>query len=386
MKAQEVFLAILTDLVRSIQAAALYPETHQRVQGPLVRLHRTVRNEAVRLGGSLSMGFFGDRIVVDQFPFHASTLGIGRLARRMASRGIEKVAIGDAVTLPELKRFVYFVADVGETDGSRPWKQIFFGRIGGNAPAALRASGSGEILSASQIFAGAPQISAGAPQMLAGATDVLKDVLHSIAVKGPLGNVEEGRDIVAAVMKGLREEEFLIDRMIRLQARDDYTVAHSLNVCVMVVAQASHLDLSEAAIRDIGLAALLHDIGKEFVSAEILNKPGKLDPGEFAKVSLHPVLGATHLRKLSLGSDLPVIVCYEHHIRYDRSGYPTPSFPDVPHPASLMTQIADVYDSLRTFRPYRASLDRETALEILREGRGTEFEPVFLDRFLRMVS
>ena len=379
MKAQEIFLAILTDLVRSIQAAALYPETHQRVQQPQARLHRMVRNEAVRLGGSLSLGFFGDRIVVDQFPFHASTLGVGRLARSMASRGIEKVAIGEAVTFPEMKRFVYFLAGVGETDGSRPWKQISFGRIGGDEPAALHAAGSGEILSASQTLAGAPQ-------MLAGATDVLKDVLHSIAAKGSLGNVEEGRDIVAAVMKGLREEEFLIDRMIRLQARDDYTVAHSLNVCVMVVAQASHLDLSEAAIRDIGLAALLHDIGKEFVPAEILNKPGKLDSGEFAKISLHPVLGATHLRKISLGSDLPVIVCFEHHIRYDRSGYPTPRFPDAPHPASLMTQIADVYDALRTFRPYRTSLDQETALGILREGRGTEFEPVFLDRFLRMVS
>jgi HD-GYP domain-containing protein (c-di-GMP phosphodiesterase class II) len=215
---------------------------------------------------------------------------------------------------------------------------------------------------------------------------VLKDVLHSIAVKGSLGNVEEGRDIVAAVMKGLREEEFLIDRMIRLQASDDYTVAHSLNVCVMVVSQAAVLGLSEAALRDIGLAALLHDIGKELVPAEILNKPGKLDPGEFAKIALHPVLGATHLRKISLGSDLPVIVCYEHHIRHDRSGYPSPRFPDVPHPASLMTQIADVYDALRTYRPYRVSLDRETALGILREGRGTEFEPAFLDRFLRLVS
>jgi len=61
-------------------------------------------------------------------------------------------------------------------------------------------------------------------------------------------------------------------------------------------------------------------------------------------------------------------------------------FWDVPHPASLMTQIADVYDALRTNRPHRASLDRETALGILREGRGTEFEPAFLDRFLRMVS
>ena len=182
--------------------------------------------------------------------------------------------------------------------------------------------------------------------MLAGATDVLKDVLHSIAVKGPLGNVEEGRDIVAAVMKGLREEEFLIDRMIRLQARDDYTVAHSLNVCVMVVAQAARLDLSEASIREIGLAALLHDIGKELVPAEILNKPGKLDTGEFAKISLHPVLGATHLRKMSLGSDLPVIVCYEHHIRHDRSGYPTPRFP-----GRSSSRVPDDPDRRRVRRP-----------------------------------
>ena len=372
MKAQEVLLAILTDLVRSIHAATLYPETHQRVQEPLARLHRRVRNEAKRLGGRLGLGFFGDRIIIDQFPFHASNLGIARLAARMASRGIEKVAIGEAVTLPEMKRFVYFVAGVGETDAPRPWKQISFGRIRGDEPAESPASSAGEDLPA--------------PRVLAGAMDVLKDVLHSIAVKGPLGNVEEGRDIVAAVMKGLREEEFLIDRMIRLQSGDDYTVAHSLNVCVMVVAQAARLDLSEAAIRDIGLAALLHDIGKELVPAEILHKPRKLDSGEFAKISLHPVLGAAHLRKISLGSDLPVIVCYEHHIRHDRTGYPTPRFPDVPHPASLMTQIADVYDALRTHRPYRTSLDRETALGILREGRGTEFEPVFLDRFLRMVS
>jgi len=372
MKAQEVFLAILTELVRSVQAAALYPETHQRVREPLARLHRKVRNEAKRLGGGLRMGFLGDRIVVDQFPFLASTPGIGRLAGKMADRGIEKVSIGEAVSLSELSRFVYFVAGVGETDGARAWERISFGRIQGDASANSPAPGDGE----------APHAP---PRVLSGAMDVLKDVLRSIAVRGPLGNVEEGRDIVAAVMKGLREEEFLIDRMIRLQARDDYTVAHSLNVCVMVVAQASRLDLPEASIRDIGMAALLHDIGKELVPREILNKPGKLDSGELAKISLHPALGATHLRKMPLGSDLPVIVCYEHHIRHDRGGYPTPRFPDGPHPASMMTQIADVYDALRTYRPYRTSLDRETALGILREGRGTEFEPALLDNFLGMV-
>jgi HD-GYP domain-containing protein (c-di-GMP phosphodiesterase class II) len=372
MKAQEVFLSILTDLARSIQAAALYPETNQRVQEPLTRLHGRARNAAKRLGGVLSVGFLGDRIVVDQFPFHASEPGIGRLAGRMAFRGIEKVDIGEAVTLPEMKRFVYFVAGIGETDGLRPWKQISFGRIRVGEPAEFPGPVPGE--------------DPHAPHPLAGATDVLKDVLRSIAVKGPLGNVGEARDVVAAVTKGLRKEEFPFDRMLHLQARDDYTVAHSLNVCVMVVAQAALLKLSEATVREIGLAALLHDIGKELVPAEILNKPGKLDSGEFATISLHPALGATHLRKIPLGGDLPVIVAYEHHIRYDGSGYPAPRFPDVPHPASLMTQIADVYDALRTYRPYRASLDRETAIGILCEGRGTEFDPALFDRFLGMIS
>jgi len=373
MKARDTALAILTDLVRSVQAAALYPETHQRVRDPLARLHRKIRNEAKRLGGDLCVGFLGDRIVVDRFPFHASTAGTGRLAGKMATCGIEKVVFGETVPLSEMKRFVRFVAGVEDAGASGPWGQITCGRIrGGGEAAACAGPNAGEVVSATGA--------------LAGAADVLKEVLRSIAVKGPRGNVEEGRDIVAAVMKGLREEEFLIDRMIRLQARDDYTVAHSLNVCVMVVAQAARLDLSEALIRDIGLAALLHDIGKELVPGEILNKPGKLDSGEFAKIALHPVLGAAHLRKMSLGSDLPVIVCYEHHIRHDRSGYPASRFLDAPHPVSLMTQIADVYDALRTFRPYRTSLERETALGILREGRGTEFEPVLLDRFLRLVS
>jgi HD superfamily phosphohydrolase YqeK len=372
MKAREACLAILTDLVRSTQAAALYPETHRRVQEPLARLHRSLRNEAKRLGGALGAGFFGDRIVIDQFPFLASNLGIGRLAAMMASRGIEKVAFGEAVTLAEMGRFVRFVAGVGETDAAGPWERISFGRIHGDGPAVPPAPGPGE----------EPAV----PRVLAGATDVLKEVLRSIAVKGPLGDVEEGRDIVAAVMKGLREEEFLIDRLVRLQASDDYTVAHSLNVCVLVVAQATRMDLPEAVLREIGLAALLHDIGKELIPAEILNKPGKLDPGEFAKISLHPVLGATHLRKVSLGSDLPVVVCYEHHIRHDRSGYPAPRYLEGPHPVSMMVQIADVYDALRTYRPYRTSLDRETALGILHDGRGSEFEPVLLDRFLGLVS
>jgi HD-GYP domain-containing protein (c-di-GMP phosphodiesterase class II) len=122
------------------------------------------------------------------------------------------------------------------------------------------------------------------------------------------------------------------------------------------------------------------------VPAEILNKPGKLDAGEFSRMADHPVLGADLLRRLAPGSELPMIVAFEHHIKHDRSGYPKTRHAAALHPASAMTQIADVYDALRTYRPYRGSLSLATTLEIMDKGRGTEFEPLLYDRFVAMVG
>jgi hypothetical protein len=364
-------MAILADLVQAVQAAGIYPEDHHRVQEPLSRLHRRVKTEAKRLRG-LTIGFLGDQVVIDQFPFRSSTRGFERLTRRMAARGIEKVAIDEAITLQEMLRFVRYVAGPATAPPDGPWRSVAFGKIQG--------------LDEAPPLPPARDAELSAPQVLDGAAAVLKDLLQSLSRDSRGRDVEDGRDIVASVMKGLREEEFLIDRMMRMQSRDDYTVAHSLNVCVLVVAQARRAGLSEPVLRDVGLAALLHDVGKELIPAGILAKPGKLDEGEFATVSLHPALGATHLRKLSLGTDLPMIVSFEHHMRYDRTGYPEARFPDPLHPASLMTQVADVYDALRTYRPYREKFDKETALSILADGRGTEFDPRFLDDFVAMVS
>jgi HD-GYP domain-containing protein (c-di-GMP phosphodiesterase class II) len=369
MKPRNVFQAILSDMVQLFQAVSVYPESHQYVREPLVRLHRALQEEARRLG-KLTIGFLGDQVVIDQIPFLATTTGVRRLIRKMNARGIEKVEIVDNIDAEELKRFLLLVSCAPPDAPEGEWRSLVFGRI----------TGLNEVV---QVDPAALEI---APKVLDGTAHVLKEILRSIATDSGHKEVENGRDIVAAVMSALREEEYLVDRILQLQAHDDYTVTHSLNVCVLVVAQATRLGFPNAAIHDAGLAALLHDIGKELVPAEILNKPGKLNGEEFGRMSLHPSNGATHLRKLALGTDLPVIVCYEHHVRYNRSGYPKVRYTEELHPVSLMTQVADVYDALRTYRPYRPSLDQETTLGILREGRGTEFEPRLFDNFLQMMS
>lgn len=362
---------IVSDLAQAIQGASAYPENHPRVRELLVRLHHHVRSGASLLGG-LNIGFFHDHIVVDEVPFTGQNPTLTRLAERMREKGIEKILISEGITYGELKRFVYFLAEGTGSHSEQLWEFIVSGRIEG--------ADSACDVSLGQARASLPS------DIMAGATEVLKDVLVSIVTERKRSRVDEGRDIVSSIMKGLRQEGMLIDRLIRLQAHDDYTVTHSLNVCVLVVAQAIHMGLPENRVREAGLAAMLHDIGKEATSADILTKPGRLETGEFELMKMHPVAGAKLLRKIDCGTELPMIVAFEHHIKHDRTGYPKVRTREPLHVASHMTQIADVYDALRSHRPYRPSIELERTLSIMREGRGAEFDPRLFDAFVGLLS
>ena len=368
MKRQQDLFAIVLDLAQAIQAATMYPETHQRVQLVLARLHdRVQRASAAR--GTVHIGLIGDHFVVDEFPFLDMNPALVKLLRDIRAKGIEKVSVRPGLTFGELKRFVYFLNTGKEDASGQKWECIAYGNIETLGGIDSVADGRGGALPASHV--------------LCGAADVLKSLLRALAAGGGTASLSDGREIVAGVMKGLRQDAFLVHRLMRLQAHDDYTVTHSLNVCAIVVAQAAALGFPEARLQEIGLSAILHDVGKEMVPSEIIQKPGRIDAAEFERMSEHPVLGANLLRKLDCGSDLPMIVCFEHHIKHDRSGYPRTAAAGPLHPVSAMTQIADVYDALRTNRPYRKGMDMKTALSIMDRGRGTEFDPELYDNFLK---
>ena len=368
MKDKASLFAVLLDLVQSIQAAAIYPEQHPRVQALLNRLFVRI-GQATGALGTLHLGIIGDHFVVDEFPFLEMNPALTKLLRDLREKGMEKISFRDGLTPGELNRFISFLATGTEDGSGRKWECISYGTIQTIGAAEPLPVGSSETLPRSHL--------------LFGAADILKSILTALAGGGGGKPVTEGRDIVRSVMKGLREDASLIHRLLQLTQHDDYTLTHSLNVCAIVVAQASTLGFPEERLQEIGLAALLHDIGKERIPAEILQKPGRIDAEEFARMAEHPALGANILRKIDCNSDLPVIVCFEHHVRYDRSGYPKVSCREPQHVVSRMTQIADVYDALRTNRPYRKGMEMDTALSIMEKGKGTEFDPVFYENFLR---
>ncbi|MGE5172506.1 MAG: HD-GYP domain-containing protein, partial [Betaproteobacteria bacterium] len=171
-----------------------------------------------------------------------------KLLRDIREKGIEKFSIRQGLTSGELKRFVYFLNTGKEDASGLKWECIAYGNIETLGSVESLDDGRGAVLPASHV--------------LFGATDVLKGLLRSLAVGDGGRSLSDGREIVAGVMKGLRQDAFLIHRLMRLQAHDDYTVTHSLNVCAIVVAQAVALGFPEERLQEIGLSAILHDIGK----------------------------------------------------------------------------------------------------------------------------
>jgi len=174
--------------------------------------------------------------------------------------------------------------------------------------------------------------------------------------------------------------------LVRLREFDQYTTAHSLNVSVLAMGMAERLGLTAAEIRAYGVAGLLHDIGKTRIPLDILNKPGRFTASERDTMNRHPADGARLILASDKNLDLAAVVAYEHHIMIDGGGYPQIQYRRGCHDASRLVHICDVFDALRTRRPYRDEWPLDRTCAHLRERAGIEFDPHLVEPFLAMID
>jgi putative nucleotidyltransferase with HDIG domain len=166
-----------------------------------------------------------------------------------------------------------------------------------------------------------------------------------------------------------------------IEAKDPYTRGHCGRVSKISRAIAKRIGVDEADIKDLELAALLHDVGKIGVRAKILTKPGQLDDSEKESMQRHPEIGARILSSLSSLGNVEKYVRH-HHEHFDGSGYPSGLAGDeIPLPARII-HIVDAYDAMTTNRPYSLALTREEALLRIVAGKGTQFDPYLVDVLL----
>jgi putative nucleotidyltransferase with HDIG domain len=195
----------------------------------------------------------------------------------------------------------------------------------------------------------------------------------------------EAEAVVRSLSMAMHGDQQMILPLLQLREFDEYTTTHSLNVSVLTMALAESLGLAQQDVRTFGIAGLLHDLGKVSIPAEILNKPGKLSDEERAIMQHHPVAGAKLIIESGRRLDLAAAVAHEHHIMINGHGYPTCHYRRDCHKASKLVHVCDVYDALRTKRPYRDAWEAERVLAYIEERAGTEFEPEAAIAFVTMM-
>ncbi len=198
----------------------------------------------------------------------------------------------------------------------------------------------------------------------------------------PMAEVET---VIYSLASAMHRDHEIVLPLLELKTVDQYTATHSCNVAMLAMGLAEHLGIASADVRAIGTAALLHDIGKVSISAELLSKTGSLTPAERAEIERHPVEGARILSARGRGNDLAAVVAYEHHIwENGRGGYPLFTYPRRCHFASRLVHVCNLFDALSTQRPYRDASPREQTLARLQARSGVEVDAELVRAFLSL--
>lgn len=192
----------------------------------------------------------------------------------------------------------------------------------------------------------------------------------------------ERQPLAASLTKGVLDTVQAL--AVAIEAKDPYTKGHVQRVTQYAVALGDELGLSPGEIRTLQFGAMLHDIGKIGIRAEVLNKPGALTEAERAHIRSHPIVGEQIIAEVDFLQD--VRPCIRHHQeRYDGSGYPDGLKGEAIPLLARIIAVADVFDALTTDRPYRRALPVERALTLLQEETGQAFEPKVVEALCRML-
>jgi HD-GYP domain-containing protein (c-di-GMP phosphodiesterase class II) len=173
--------------------------------------------------------------------------------------------------------------------------------------------------------------------------------------------------------------------LVRLKSHDDYTYMHSVAVCALMIALGRQIGLQETLLKKVGLAGMLHDLGKALMPIEILNKPGKLSDSEFGVMRSHPSRG--HALLIEGGGTGPVVldVCLHHHEKVDGTGYPEGLSDDKISLVAKMGSVCDVYDAITSNRPYKRAWNPAEALRHMTQWKG-HFDQKVFQAFVRTVG
>jgi HD-GYP domain-containing protein (c-di-GMP phosphodiesterase class II) len=346
----------LAYIVTAISNCSLYSHEHPAVEEFSRKILSLV--EDLFVDDSFILTLLADSLIFRESPVSDMGDHLFRFIKRLRVKGIERVIIKKGVSLEEIKTFVSELASREQTVSSTPHIVVGMLEVRYKAEGNFSTMMDESIAKVNEVYDGVSRF-------------------RRLDIRG----IE---DVVMGFITVLKKEANVLSKLSPVKAHSAYTYVHETNVAVLTIFQAEALGMTGEALHDIGLAGLLHDVGKLFVPKEIIEKQESLNEKEWSTIKLHPVYGAVYLSTLPDVAKSGVIAAYEHHLKYDGSGgYPqTKTRTRGQHLISQIVAIADVFDALRTKRAYRSSFEMPAIIRVLKEGAGKDFNPVLVDNFI----
>jgi putative nucleotidyltransferase with HDIG domain len=363
---------LIRRLAAALRGTELYSPTHPLVQRG-IDAFTTAATEGLQSSPSIVIGFIGDEVVVDGHRLPRGTASLVGFARDLREREVEKVTISRGLTRDEVRNLIAAFSDrtspvpLPDRLTSRGIRHVTLGKIVVEDVSDEQAG----IAAARRVYATAVETA---------------ETLWQAAKAGDQPDPTAARKIIDGLARLVTQDRTSLMALTALKKYDNYTFTHMVNVSALAMAQARALNVEGTLLREFGFAALMHDIGKVNTPLEVLNKPDKLTKDEFDVMKRHVVDGAHILRRTPEMPALAPIVAFEHHLKQDLSGYPENIGSRKLNLCTMIVSIADVFDALRSNRPYRQGLATNRIRAIMGEQGNPAFNQTLLKRFVNLMG
>lgn len=362
--------------MNSIQAGKLYSEEHPKFNEFVERLY-VLLQEILQQKKELILGIVGGEPAWEDEIFFDLAKKLGPLIDFLVENRIERIIFEQGLRIDELSHFIAFL--------SRTKKQVKIDEQEYFSLHGIQNIRAGRIRSMAKGEEGESK-SREMQEKYGNSLHIISNSLNIVLNEEEIDYLDLRFNILNVMEDFMGRHQELLN-LISVKEKDLVTFAHLLNVSLLSMFFSSKLEFSRDDVLDLGIAALFHDIGKLFISLKILQKTTTLAEREFIQMRDHPLLGARILGgyKETLGI-LPLVIAFEHHLRYDLCGYPKLAYPQKPHIASLIVSICDVYDALALKRTYKKDYPPDKIYELMMLERGKMFEPQLLDKFFQFIG
>jgi len=386
---QEGLARVISQLTAAVTNTGLYSPDHPQVAQYVEKAYAALA-ELLRERPEVTVMVIGNDLVAENRQLAATGAAsfVSNFIRILKKKAVERLTFIAGLPKPEFQTFVQDLA-TPDAVSIRSTAFIKLGkvelRVRTSDEQASAADDASTLAGLSETLNEAQQ--EGLQKLLALSAEELAELkeLYLSVKRHKKIDIRGVDDMVKGFIRGFRQEINPLSLLASLKSTHEYTFTHVTNVCILAMSQAESLGFRGEHLHNIGVASLLHDVGKVFIPEDVLNKTGKLTDEERKIMETHSLKGARYLMGIEGIPKLAVLAALEHHLRYDGSGYPTIKGGWQPNIVSQVITVADVFDAMRSKRSYQEAYPIEKIVNVLNMGRGKTFNNMLVERFLKLI-